>query len=280
MGDNSTNQDAARNLIDILRKCAEDVSIFKQNISNLQAEKKQKEEKKELLKNQITYELRFWGIDNQPYKLGHRFIIGNSWKKSTTITDPEFIGRQYIIIDPGVAFGFSHATTHMCVEALEQYWQGGRLLDVGTGAGVLAFASAYLQPNSKIETFDISQNIVDHARLNLTLNGLNESIDLRLGVITDYPAQAYDVVIANLLPDLHASIKKDLVARLKPEGILIISGFTTEAEKQGVGLFDWEATHTKGIPAKQLEKMFKKLNLKLVEHKQLRGFSALIFQLK
>src|ERR1700742_3338775 len=79
--------------------------------------------------------------------IGERLMIAPSWKL------PEASERVVIQIDPGMAFGTgTHETTRMCLELLEAGWRGGRLLDVGTGTGILAIAAGKLAPNSGLDS--------------------------------------------------------------------------------------------------------------------------------
>src|SRR6185436_18962674 len=95
--------------------------------------------------------------------------------------------------------GALHQTTQWCLEMLEKYYHGGRLLDVGTGAGLLALCAARLaiadKLSAQIEAFDIYQDAVKQARLNLRFNSLSSYVKLHQAELSDYPEQAYDFVI-------------------------------------------------------------------------------------
>src|SRR3954470_25076909 len=77
----------------------------------------------------------------QPMEVGERFFLVPEWRD-----DPAPEGRFRIVVNPGMAFGTGvHETTRLCLEALEQYLRpGARVLDVGTGSGILAKAAALL----------------------------------------------------------------------------------------------------------------------------------------
>src|SRR5215216_1781863 len=87
-----------------------------------------------------------WKEGFEPVIIGNRLIVAPSWKLPR-----ESEGRAVVQIDPGMAFGTgTHETTRLCLEAIEIYWRGGSLLDVGTGTGILAIAAALLNSDSRI----------------------------------------------------------------------------------------------------------------------------------
>lgn len=239
-------------------------------------------QKMEGLQNTVNKDvISMWYTFYNPYPLGSKFVVVRSWQMDELKEDLRYFKRIAIKIDPGVSFGRGHATTNLMVQAMEKYWQGGSILDVGTGIGILAIASFMLAKDKNMEVnvdaFDISENIVEEAKRNLKINAIN-SINLKLAEITDYPSKAYDVVIANLLPEIHEKIAKDLFNKVKKNGLLIVSGFPTESKGVGGAYFDWDATLTKGSDSKVMEKLFKKLGLTLLEHISLENNSALILR--
>src|SRR5580658_2271909 len=77
----------------------------------------------------------------QPMEVGARFFLVPEWRD-----DPTPPGRFRIVVNPGMAFGTGvHETTRLCLEALEEFvTAGARVLDVGTGSGILAEAAGLL----------------------------------------------------------------------------------------------------------------------------------------
>ena len=135
-----------------------------------------------------------------------------------------------IQVDPGMAFGTgTHETTRLCLEALERYWNGGTLLDVGTGTGILAIAAALLHPGSCVTGIDIDPVAVSVARENVAINRVppNQIVILEAQP-KQFAGKGFDVVIANLTAEVIIDLAPDLIACLAPGGCLILSGILTE----------------------------------------------------
>lgn len=131
-----------------------------------------------------------------------------------------------IELDPGQAFGTGHhATTVLCLELLQGLaLDGRRVLDVGTGTGVLAIAAAMLGA-SVVTAVDIDRDAVEVARTNAARNDV--PLDLSVGSV-DAAAGGNDVVLANLLTDTVTRLAAALLGALTPTGTLIASGITVE----------------------------------------------------
>src|SRR5579859_1165729 len=156
--------------------------------------------------------------------LGQRVVIKPSWRDYTP--QP---GEVVLELDPGMAFGTGlHPTTRMCLEALEQGVQPGmRVLDVGTGSGILALAAARLGAASVL-ALDVSSVAVESAQANVRANGLADRITARLGSIEEAAGEQYDLVVANIIARVIADLAPALVAALAPGGLLIASGIIDE----------------------------------------------------
>ena len=158
-----------------------------------------------------------WKKNWQPIVSG-RFIIAPPWNNEAA-TD----GRILITIEPGMAFGTgTHETTRLCLQAIEKHYEGGSFLDVGTGTGILAIASAKLFPQARVEACDTDEDAVAIAVENARLNGV-EQIAFRAGTI-DESTQSADLVCANLTADVIVELMSALLGvtcgRLVLSGIL------------------------------------------------------------
>ncbi len=135
-------------------------------------------------------------------------------------------GQRPLWLDPGMAFGSGHhETTHLALEALEGLeLQNKRVLDVGSGSGILAIAADLLGA-ADAEGLDIDPDTVPVARANAALNCSRARFSV--GVLEPGPAPA-DVLVANLYAELHAELASAYRAALKPGGVLLTTGILNE----------------------------------------------------
>jgi ribosomal protein L11 methyltransferase len=170
--------------------------------------------------------LQKWKEGFEPIEIGSRLIVAPSWK-----LPHKSDGRLIVQIDPGMAFGTgTHETTRMCLEAIEAHWRNGRLLDVGTGTGILAIAAALLQPGSRITAIDVDPQAVVVARENAAINNVSNSIEIIEGRPRDFTGGGFDIVVANLTAEVILGLVGDLTGCLAASGMLILSGILTTLE--------------------------------------------------
>jgi ribosomal protein L11 methyltransferase len=165
-----------------------------------------------------------WKEGFEAVEIGERLIIAPSWKLPN-----EANGRVVIQIDPGMAFGTgTHETTRLCLEAIERCWRGGKLLDVGTGTGILAIAAAALAPGSRVVAIDIDPQAVEVARDNAAINGVSDSIEVLESQPLELAGRGFDVVVANLTAEVIIDLMGDLAACVSTQGLMILSGILSE----------------------------------------------------
>ncbi len=247
---------------------------------NLSEVVKQIQEKMENLTNRINKKLYgIWNMEYHPFLMGDSFVVIHSWEVDDFKLDGRYAGKKVILVDPGISFGSSHSTTNLMIKGLEKYWEKrGRLLDVGTGTGILSIVATVLSENAIIDAFDISENVIFETRRTVKLNNLTDRINIKLGKIQDYSSKNYDMVLANLLPEIHENIGTQIVDKVKEGGILIVSGFPTTERGSGGAYFDWTPTLTKGADARAMTTLYEKMGLSLLEHLCLDEDSALVFK--
>ena len=169
----------------------------------------------------------------------------NSWKKYYTTLH---IGKRTVIVpmweeyeakegeivvkmDPGMAFGTgSHETTRLVIELLEKYTkQGVRMLDVGTGSGILAICASKLGAG-ECKAYDIdpiavkvaNENILESGQTNVTceVSDLLKQVDLDGG--------KYDLICANIVADIIIRMTPDIGRFMKDDCVLLCSGIIKE----------------------------------------------------
>ncbi|MCS7293798.1 MAG: 50S ribosomal protein L11 methyltransferase [Chloroflexota bacterium] len=135
-------------------------------------------------------------------------------------------GEVVIRLDPGQAFGTGHhETTRLCLAALAAAVRPGcRVLDVGTGSGILAIAAAKLGARS-VDACDIDPVAVDVARANADANGVADAVRVVLGSLAAAADGAYEVAVANINTEADVALAPALAAALTPGGVAIVSGF-------------------------------------------------------
>ena len=125
-----------------------------------------------------------------------------------------------------MAFGTgSHASTHMCLEFLEKtIKKGDRVLDIGTGSGILGIAALKLGAES-VTAVDIDPLAVKIAKENAALNGFSEpEFTVFEGDLADKVSGEYDVVLANIVADIICELSKTVGKYIKDGGKFITSG--------------------------------------------------------
>lgn len=161
---------------------------------------------------------RRWKLFFKPLRVG-RLVVKPTWRRYKL--KPEDV---VIHLDPGMAFGTGgHATTMGCLTALEQLIQGGeRVLDLGTGSGILAMAAKKLGAQ-EVLALDIDPLACQVARENLVKNGIEEGIKVQEGGI-EKAEGFFDLILANLHTEVLLELLSEFKTRLTPRGHLILSG--------------------------------------------------------
>ena len=162
-----------------------------------------------------------WKQYYKPIPLG-RVTIVPAWEKYDA-KDGEIIIRM----DPGMAFGTgTHETTRLVIRLMQNEIAGGeRVLDMGTGSGILSIAAAKLGAKS-CNAYDIDPVAVKVARENAKDGGCDNITvgvsDLLAGV--DLSGGKYDICLANIVADIILRMLPDISSYVKPQGKIILSG--------------------------------------------------------
>lgn len=176
-----------------------------------------------------------WKQYFKPFTVDH-ILIKPTWEE----IPEEHKDKLLIQIDPGTAFGTGkHETTQLCIRQLEKYVKPGvRVLDLGTGSGILGITALKLGAGSVFGT-DLDENAITAVHENLEANGIpEEKFGVVQGNIIDEKAvqdaagyECYDIAVANILADVIIMIQKEVPVHLKQGGIFITSGIIDMKEQ-------------------------------------------------
>ena len=169
-----------------------------------------------------------WKKYYKPFRIGTHLVVKPTWEAYTAQPDDIVIE-----LDPGMAFGTgTHETTNMCMQLLEKHLKDGmRVMDVGTGSGILAIAAAKLGANN-ILAIDIDPDAVKVAIENVALNGAEEQVRVVVGDLCKSEAMPCELAVANIVADAICMLAGPMTRHLEKDGLLICSGIIREKEQQ------------------------------------------------
>ncbi|MCL2158741.1 MAG: 50S ribosomal protein L11 methyltransferase [Oscillospiraceae bacterium] len=164
-----------------------------------------------------------------PLPVGKNILVCPVWED----VPEEHKSRTVFKIDPGMSFGTgTHETTRLCLEALERrIWRGDTVLDLGCGSGILSIVALLLGARLAVAA-DIDENCPKIARANAELNGvLPGDYELFSGDVLQsaelqkkLSANKYDIVLANIVPDVIIPLLPFIKSVLSEGGVAILSG--------------------------------------------------------
>jgi ribosomal protein L11 methyltransferase len=175
-----------------------------------------------------------WREYYKPIEVGEKLIVIPQWEAI-----PEN-NRIPLILDPGLIFGTgSHATTKMCLQALEQEAAAGkRVLDLGCGSGILGIGALVLGCDSCCGV-DIDPKAPDIACANAALNDIeSERFRVYAGdVLSDSSmigrlGTDYDIVLANIVADVIIALAPKVRSFMKKDAVFICSGIIDGREEE------------------------------------------------
>ena len=177
-----------------------------------------------------------WKQYYKPVKIGERIVICPAWEKYTPAE-----GELVIRMDPGMAFGTgTHETTRLVIRLLEKYTKAGqRMLDVGTGTGILAICASRLGADI-CRAYDIDPTAVRVARENIKDSGLTNVTCDQSDLLKQVSLEGgrYDLVCANIVADIIIRMTPDVGTYMKDDAVLLASGIIAERCDDVVACFE------------------------------------------
>ena len=169
-----------------------------------------------------------WKQYYQPIPIGEKLLVVPQWMEPENED-----GRLPVRLDPGMIFGTgNHASTQMCLMALEQAVRGGeQVIDLGSGSGILSIAALLLGAETAVGV-DIDPKAEDIARENAAINGLHSDrfsavtgdVISDRGMMERLAGEGYDIVLANIVADVIIPLAPVVPYFVKPSGVFICSG--------------------------------------------------------
>ena len=171
-----------------------------------------------------------WEASLRPVVAGP-FVIAPSWAE----VEPEHAGLQRLVIDPKMAFGTGyHESTRLVLRLLSDVvLPDMRVLDVGTGTGVLSIAALKLGARSAVGV-DIDPWSVTNGRENASLNGVEDSFEVREGSVESVPETGFDLVVANIIRSILVPMLPELAGKTGLGAPVVCGGLL--ASERGVFL--------------------------------------------
>ncbi len=188
-------------------------------------------------------------------KVSDRIVIKPTFREYSKAA-----GEIVINIVPKMSFGTGeHQTTKLVIQLLEKYLEpGARLLDVGSGTGILSIVAVKLGAKSAVAV-DNDEWCFENGNENCALNGVEEKIKIVLGEIKDIHENDFDLIAANIQKNILIRIAEEIKSKLNQKGIVILSGLLMNDEEDIV-------------------QVYKKFGFELVEKKQMDEWISLVMK--
>lgn len=181
-----------------------------------------------------------WQQAFPPLHVGDRLLVVPPWEANDTPID----SRIQLVIEPARAFGTGHhGSTEGCLRLLEETLElletgASRMLDLGTGTGILAIAAVKLGVPAVLAV-DVDPDAIAAARVNAERNACAERITLALGGTETAAAMApFPLVVANLLSHTHLALLPQYAGLMARDGFLVLGGILAEEAPRLTSAFE------------------------------------------
>ena len=182
-----------------------------------------------------------WKQYYKPMEIGERLLVIPEWEQENVKGQAKYAGKVPLILEPGLTFGTgSHATTRLCLTALEKHITGGQtVLDLGCGSGILSIAALLLGADRAVAC-DIDEKCMDVAYENAALNGIGKDryTVMAGNVIADRALAArlaqerYHLVLANIVADVIIPLSAKAGEFLDADGVFLCSGIIDDRAEE------------------------------------------------
>ncbi len=225
-----------------------------------------KESVDQLLKSYGVSDARYISIETQNWNAlwesnFERVEVGSKLLIRAPFHAPDSSFGEEVVIMPKMSFGTGHhATTHLMAEwtidlRTEGRIEGSRILDMGSGTGVLAIVAAR-GGASAVDAVDIDEWAETSCKENIEVNGVADRVRAVLGDVRSVEGESYDVILANINRNILLADMCSYTKMLNVGGVLLISGFLTQ---------DIESLKTHGTEC----------GLRYVDHRERNGWVAM-----
>lgn len=169
-----------------------------------------------------------WEESIEPIEISDKIVIKPTWKEYN-----KKLNQVVIEIDPKMSFGTGHhETTRLMIWGLEKYIrQNARVLDVGTGTGVLCIAAIFMGASNAIG-IDNDAFAYENSKENIKLNGVEEKIRIIKGDISSIPQEKFDIITSNIDFRTNNEYIKSYEKYLSENGVIILSGLLISDEQK------------------------------------------------
>ncbi|MBN1957999.1 MAG: 50S ribosomal protein L11 methyltransferase [Desulfuromonadales bacterium] len=193
--------------------------------------------------------------DYKPFEVGERFLIQPS-DISTETT-----GRLNLVMERGAFGSGEHETTRSCLELLETLSLKNcrKILDLGSGTGILTIAARLLGSPASAWCVDIDQTAVNSCRRNCALNGLDQRVHHLCTTLETLDEEDFDLILANIYGDILLDVAVPLVEKAQSGAYILLSGILWEYN------FD-------------IKKKYISLGCELIKSRLLDEFATLLFR--
>lgn len=160
-----------------------------------------------------------WESNFERVEVGERLLIRAPFHEADSTKELE------VVIMPKMSFGTGHhATTYLMSEWAMDESRGRRVLDMGSGTGVLSIVAAKSGAES-VDAVDIDEWADENCRENIAVNGVESVVRPMLGDFSRVEGEHYDLILANINRNILISLMGRFAAALNAGGVLLVSGF-------------------------------------------------------